>query len=187
MSYDDICVPFQTSANKINLQLNLSYSQSCSANRRSSLKKSTLEVYSSGLALGYCTSHAARTLTITDSSSARQRSSSFFSVQGSVFSRIDALLGGLEWAVESTTVTHSSADWWDLLLPLAYRHQLEGTNGFYCLIRKTLESGVNRIAKVPKAFLPKWDSNHRPSGRRSTLYPTWPPPPPPPVTHGHTH
>ena len=28
-------------------------------------------------------------------------------------------LGGLEQAVESTTVTHSSADWWDLLLPLA--------------------------------------------------------------------
>ena len=27
--------------------------------------------------------------------------------------------GGLEWEVESTTVTHSSADWWDLLLPLA--------------------------------------------------------------------
>ena len=32
-------------------------------------------------------------------------------------------LGDLEWevesVVESTTVTHSSADWWDLLLPLA--------------------------------------------------------------------
>ena len=28
-------------------------------------------------------------------------------------------LGDLEWEVESTTVTHSSADWWDLLLPLA--------------------------------------------------------------------
>ena len=44
-----------------------------------------------------------------------------FSVQGSVFRRIDALLGEffLEWAVESTTVTHSSADWWGLLLPLA--------------------------------------------------------------------
>ena len=27
--------------------------------------------------------------------------------------------GGLEWEVESTTVTHSSADWWDILLPLA--------------------------------------------------------------------
>ena len=27
--------------------------------------------------------------------------------------------GGLEWVVESTTVTHSSADWWDILLPLA--------------------------------------------------------------------
>ena len=28
-------------------------------------------------------------------------------------------LGDLEWEVEATTVTHSSADWWDLLLPLA--------------------------------------------------------------------
>ena len=28
-------------------------------------------------------------------------------------------VGSLEWVVESTTVTHSSADWWDLLLPLA--------------------------------------------------------------------
>ena len=28
-------------------------------------------------------------------------------------------LGDLEWEVESTTVTHSSADWWDHLLPLA--------------------------------------------------------------------
>ena len=46
-------------------------------------------------------------------------SSPSFSVQGSVFSRIDALLGDLEWAAESTTVTHSSADWWGLLLPLA--------------------------------------------------------------------
>ena len=27
--------------------------------------------------------------------------------------------GDLEWEVESTTVTHSSADWWDLLRPLA--------------------------------------------------------------------
>ena len=31
------------------------------------------------------------------------------------------------------------------------------------------QSGVNGIAKVPKRkVLPKWDSNHRPSGRRST-------------------
>ena len=30
-------------------------------------------------------------------------------------------LGDLEWEVESTTVTHSSADWWDLLLPLVGR------------------------------------------------------------------
>ena len=28
--------------------------------------------------------------------------------------------GGVEWVVESTIVTHSSADWWDVLLPLAY-------------------------------------------------------------------
>ena len=55
--------------------------------------------------------------------------------------------GVLEWEVESTTVTHSSADWWDLLL---HRHQIEGTKGFYCLIRKTLASGVNGIAKVLK-------------------------------------
>ena len=27
--------------------------------------------------------------------------------------------GGFEWEVESTTGTHSSADWWDLLLSLA--------------------------------------------------------------------
>ena len=32
----------------------------------------------------------------------------------------------------------------------SHRHQIEGTNGFYCLIRKTLASGVNGIAKVPK-------------------------------------
>ena len=32
----------------------------------------------------------------------------------------------------------------------ADRIVLEGTNGFYCLIRKTLASGVNGIAKVPK-------------------------------------
>ena len=39
------------------------------------------------------------------------------SVQGSTPMQTGG--GGLEWAVESTTVTHSSADWWDLLLPLA--------------------------------------------------------------------
>ena len=31
-----------------------------------------------------------------------------------------------------------------------HRHQIEGTNGFYCLIRKTLARGVNGIVKVPK-------------------------------------
>ena len=35
-------------------------------------------------------------------------------------------LGDLEWEVESTTVTHSSADWWDLLLEYFpwHRHQI---------------------------------------------------------------
>ena len=46
-------------------------------------------------------------------------SSSFFSA-GQLFQpRRRTSRGGLEWAVESTTVTHSSVDWWDLLLPLA--------------------------------------------------------------------
>ena len=31
--------------------------------------------------------------------------------------------GEVEWVVESTTVTHSSADWWDILLPLAVSTQ----------------------------------------------------------------
>ena len=62
------------------------------------------------------------------------------SVKGSFFSRIKALLGGgLEWEVESTTVTHSSAETPD-----------RRDQRFYCLIRKTLSSGVNGIAKVPK-------------------------------------
>ena len=38
---------------------------------------------------------------------------------GSDYSAAYRTLGDLEWEVESTTVTHSSADWWDLLLPLA--------------------------------------------------------------------
>ena len=42
-----------------------------------------------------------------------------YQCRAAFFSRIDALLGRLEWEVEATTVTHSSADWWDLLLPLA--------------------------------------------------------------------
>ena len=57
--------------------------------------------------------------------------------------------GGLEWEVESTTFTHSSADWWDLLLPLAETSDRRAQR-LYCLIRKTLASGVNGIAKVPK-------------------------------------
>ena len=44
-------------------------------------------------------------------------------------------LGDLEWEVESTTVTHSSADWWDLLL------QIEGTNGFYCPSERHWQAG----------------------------------------------
>ena len=32
-------------------------------------------------------------------------------------------LGDLEWEVESTTVTHSSADWWDILLAPDRRDQ----------------------------------------------------------------
>ena len=39
--------------------------------------------------------------------------------------------------VESTTRTHSSADWWDFYFPW-HRHQIEGTDGFERLLRKTL-------------------------------------------------
>ena len=46
-------------------------------------------------------------------------SSSSDTVQGSRLAPHYRTLGDLEWEVESTTVTHSSADWWDLLLPLA--------------------------------------------------------------------
>ena len=42
-----------------------------------------------------------------------------------------------------------------------HRHQIEGTNGFYCLIRKTLASGVTELPQFRREkFLPKWDSNH---------------------------
>ena len=41
------------------------------------------------------------------------------SVQGTFFQPHRRTSGGVEREVESTTVTHSSADWWDLLLPLA--------------------------------------------------------------------
>ena len=44
----------------------------------------------------------------------RAASSAALSHTGGFFLEAD-----LEWEVESTTVTHSSADWWDLLLPLA--------------------------------------------------------------------
>ena len=47
-------------------------------------------------------------------------------------------LGDLEWEVESTTVTHSSADWcrWDLL------------------------HGIAKVPKRSEKFLPQRDSNH---------------------------
>ena len=34
-----------------------------------------------------------------------------YQCRAAFFSPIDTLLGGLEWEVESTTVTRSSADW----------------------------------------------------------------------------
>ena len=46
-------------------------------------------------------------------------SSSSFISEGQLFQPSRRTSGGLEWEVESTIVTHSSADWWDLLLPLA--------------------------------------------------------------------
>ena len=67
----------------------------------------------------------------------RASDSSSFSVQGSVFSRIDAPLGDLEWEVESTTVTHSSADWW-------------GPTAFSVSSERHWQKGVNGIAKVSK-------------------------------------
>ena len=62
----------------------------------------------------------------------------------------DALLGGLEWAVESPTITHSSADWWDLFFPW-HRHPIEGPNGFFCLIRKTLAKRGKRNCQSSEA------------------------------------
>ena len=56
-------------------------------------------------------------------------SSSCFSVQGSVFSDIDALLGGLEWEVESTTVSHIPVRTGGIVYFPWHRHQIEGTNG----------------------------------------------------------
>ena len=60
--------------------------------------------------------HLALTPGLGDSSS-----SSSDTVQGQRLALHYRTLGDLEWEVESTTVTgtHSSADWWDLLLPLA--------------------------------------------------------------------
>ncbi len=38
----------------------------------------------------------------------------------------------------------SSADWWDLLLPL-HRHQIERTDGFQCLLRKTQRYTISNV------------------------------------------
>ena len=61
--------------------------------------------------------------------------------------------GGLEWKVESTTVTHSSADWWDLLLPLAKTPDRWDQRLLLSHPKDTgtVASGVNGIAKVPKS------------------------------------
>ena len=56
-------------------------------------------------------------LSLLDSNPMSSSSSSSDTVQGSVL--LPHYRTILEWEVESTTVTHSSADWWDLLLPLA--------------------------------------------------------------------
>ena len=50
-----------------------------------------------------------------------------------------------------------------------HRHQIEGTNGFYCLIRKTLASGVNGIAKVPKRKVFTDEVGLEPSNVRSPV------------------
>ena len=55
-----------------------------------------------------------------------------------------------------------------------HRHQIEGTNGFYCLIRKTLASRVNGIGKVPKRKV-FTEVGLEPSNVRSTPQPTRPP------------
>ena len=100
-----------------------------------------------------------------------------FSVQGSVFSHIDALLGEFRVGGGVHDSYTSSADWWDLLLPLALasidtRSRLEGTGttAFRASSERHWQSGVNGIAKVPKQkVFPQWDSksNPRPSGRQS--------------------
>ena len=49
-----------------------------------------------------------------------------------------------------------------------HRHQIEGTDGFYCLLRKTLAKWGKRNCQSSeaKSFL-QWYSNPRPSGRQS--------------------
>ena len=56
------------------------------------------------------------------------------SVQGSFFSRIDALLSG-RW---SPRQLHIPVRTGGMFYFPWHRHQIEGTNGLYCLIRKTL-------------------------------------------------
>ena len=88
--------------------------------------------------------------------------------------------------VESTTVTHSSADWWvgSFNSPGIYRHQIEGTTAFSVSSKRHWQSGVNGIAKVPKRSFPQWDSNAAgncpvagPSQRKSNPLDHCPPPP----------
>ena len=74
--------------------------------------------------------------------------SSSFSVQGSVFRRIDALLGGFRVGGVHDSYTFQcglvgSFTW--------HRHQIEGTDGFYCLLRKTLAKRGKRSCQSSEA------------------------------------
>ena len=53
----------------------------------------------------------------------------------------------------------SSSDWWDLNYFPWHRHQIEGTDGFYCLIQKTLANRGKRNSESSEAKLPQRDSN----------------------------
>ena len=57
----------------------------------------------------------------------------------------------------------------NLLLPLSgwHRHQVEGTDCFYCLLRKALSKRGKRNFQSSEAKLPQRDSNPRPPGRHS--------------------
>ena len=49
-----------------------------------------------------------------------------------------------------------------------HRHQIEGTDGFECLLRKTLAKRGKRNCQSSEAKrFPQWDSNTGPSGRQS--------------------